>query len=179
MYWRILCRILTSIERNTIAIESQSFMSRIRPRLIRCHWSFDPRWVKISGHSDHVGLLRTLSTIDNQKVKTRGASCIGGFGQTDGWRKFKLGIPQSRGAFILEVRLILETRRYMFVIVNFNALAQASDFLIQRRHVVFLCWMQDSNPGSQTPNRQQTECPLTNRLSYQGSSKNLNSTARP
>ena len=37
--------------------------------------------------------------------------------------------------------------------------------------VVFLCWMQDSNPsGSQTPNRQQTECPLTNRLSYRGSS---------
>ena len=31
--------------------------------------------------------------------------------------------------------------------------------------------MQDSNPsGSQTPNRQQTECPLTNRLSYRGSS---------
>ena len=29
--------------------------------------------------------------------------------------------------------------------------------------------MQDSNPsGSQTPNRQQTECPLTNRLSYRG-----------
>ena len=40
--------------------------------------------------------------------------------------------------------------------------------------------MQDSNPsGSQTLNRQQTECPLTNRLSYRRSSKNLNSTARP
>ena len=50
---------------------------------------------------------------------------------------------------------------------------------IERRQVVFLCWMQDLNPGSQTPNRQQTECPLTNRLSYRGSSKNLNSTARP
>ena len=35
---------------------------------------------------------------------------------------------------------------YMFVIVNFDALAQASDFLIERRQVVFLCWMQDSNP---------------------------------
>ena len=31
----------------------------------------------------------------------------------------------------------------------------------------------------ETPNRQQTEWPLTNRLSYRGSSKNLNSTARP
>ena len=35
---------------------------------------------------------------------------------------------------------------YMFV-VNFDALAQASDFLIERRHIVFLCWMQDSNQG--------------------------------
>ena len=60
---------------------------------------------------------------------------------------------------------------YMFVVVNFDALAQASDIRIERRHVVFLCWMQDSNPsGSQTPNRQQTECPLTNWLSYPGSS---------
>ena len=32
---------------------------------------------------------------------------------------------------------------------------------------------------SETPNRQQTECPLTYRLSYRGSSKNLNSTSRP
>ena len=60
---------------------------------------------------------------------------------------------------------------YIFVVVNFDALAQASDVQIERRQVVFLCWMQDSNPlGSQTPNRQQTECPLTNRLSYRGSS---------
>ena len=57
------------------------------------------------------------------------------------------------------------------VVVNFDALAQASDIRIERRQVVFLCWEQDSNPsGSQTPNRQQTECPLTNRLSYRGSS---------
>ena len=60
---------------------------------------------------------------------------------------------------------------YMFVVVNFDALAQASDIRIERRQVVFLCWMQDSNPsGYQTPNRQQTECPLTNRRSYRGSS---------
>ena len=65
----------------------------------------------------------------------------------------------------------------MFVVVNFDALAQASDIRIERRQVVFLCWMQDSNPRSQTPIRQQTECLLTNRLSYQA--KNLNSTARP
>ena len=68
---------------------------------------------------------------------------------------------------------------YIFVVVNFDALAQANDIQIERRQVVFLCWMQDLNPGPQTPNRQQTECSLTNRLSYRGSSKNLNSTARP
>ena len=38
---------------------------------------------------------------------------------------------------------------YMFVVVNFDALAQASDIRIERRQVVFLCWMQDSNPRSQ------------------------------
>ena len=38
----------------------------------------------------------------------------------------------------------------MFVVVNFDALAHASDIRIERRQVVFLCWMQDSNPGSQT-----------------------------
>ena len=59
---------------------------------------------------------------------------------------------------------------YMFVVVNFDALSQASDIRIERRHVVFLCWMQDSNPRSQTPIRQQTVCLLTNRLSYRGSS---------
>ena len=58
----------------------------------------------------------------------------------------------------------------MVFVVNFDALAQASDIQIERRQVVFLCWMQDLNPGSQTPNRQQTECSLTNRLSYRGSS---------
>ena len=59
---------------------------------------------------------------------------------------------------------------YIFVVVNFEALAQASDIQIERRQVVFLCWMQDLNLGPQTPNRQQTECSLTNRLSYLGSS---------
>ena len=34
---------------------------------------------------------------------------------------------------------------YMFVFYS-DALAQASDFLIERRQVVFFCWMQDSNP---------------------------------
>ena len=59
---------------------------------------------------------------------------------------------------------------YMFVVVNFDALAQPSDIRIERRQVVFLCWRQDSNPRSQIPIHQQTECLLTNRLSYRGSS---------
>ena len=59
---------------------------------------------------------------------------------------------------------------YIFVVVNFDALAQESDIQIERRQVVFLCWKQDLNVGSQTPDRQQTECSLTNRLSYRGSS---------
>ena len=59
---------------------------------------------------------------------------------------------------------------YIFVVVNFDDLAQASDIQIERRQVVFLCWRLDLNPGPQTPNRQQTECSLSNRLSYRGSS---------
>ena len=36
---------------------------------------------------------------------------------------------------------------YNSVVVNFDSLAQASDFQIERRQVVFLCWMQDLNQG--------------------------------
>ena len=46
---------------------------------------------------------------------------------------------------------------YMFAVVNFHALAQESDIRIERRQIIILCWMQDSNPRSQIPNRQQTE----------------------
>ena len=75
-------------------------MSRIRPRLIRCHWSFDPRWVKFSGHTEQLGPCgSTLHFVNNRhsRIKTQGASSIGGFGQTNGRRKFELGISQSRG----------------------------------------------------------------------------------
>ena len=66
---------------------------------------------------------------------------------------------------------------YIFVVVNFDALAQASDIQIERRQVVFLCWMQDLNPGSQTPNRQQTEWQTD--WAIEDQAKNLNSTACP
>ena len=68
---------------------------------------------------------------------------------------------------------------YIFVVVNFDALAQASDFRIERRQVVFLCWKNDSNPESHTyspadwmPADKPTEL---SRIKL----KNLNSTARP
>ena len=64
----------------------------------------------------------------------------------------------------------LALAEYMFVAINFDAVAQASDIRMERRQVIFLCWMQDYNPRSQTPIRQQTESLLTNRLSYRGSS---------
>ena len=69
---------------------------------------------------------------------------------------------------------------YIFVVVNFDALAQASDFRIERRQVVFLCWEQDSNPGGLWN-------PISSRLNacwqtdwaIEDQAKNLNSTARP
>ena len=85
-------------------------MSRIRPRLIRCHWSFDPRWVKFSGHTEQLGPCgSTLHFVNNRhsRVKTQGASSIGGFGQTDGQRKFELGIPQSRGVSFIRDKTVL------------------------------------------------------------------------
>ena len=44
-----------------------------------------------------------------------------------------------------------------------------SDFRIERRQVVFLCWMQNSNPGSLEPNPHQPECPLTDIMGYRWS----------
>ena len=68
----------------------------------------------------------------------------------------------------------------MFVVVNFDALALASDIRIERRQVVFLCWMQDSN-------LEVSRLLFTSRLNahsktdwaIEDQAKNLNSTARP
>ena len=84
-------------------------MSRLRPRLMSCHWSSDPRWVKISGHAEQLGPSGSTSHFVNNRhsrVKTQGASCIRGFGQTDGRRKFGLGIPQSRGASYIRDKMV-------------------------------------------------------------------------
>ena len=40
----------------------------------------------------------TLVNSRHSRVKTQGMSCIGDFGQTDGQRKFELGIPKCSGA---------------------------------------------------------------------------------
>ena len=106
MYWRRWRHIHAFIGRNTIALRVQRFaaganMPHIRHRLMSCHWCCDLQWVKISGHSEQLGPCGSTSLFVNNRhtrVKTQGASCIGGFGQTDGRRKFELGIPQNWGA---------------------------------------------------------------------------------
>ena len=83
-------------------------------------WSW---WVKISGHSEQLGPCGSTSHFVNNrhsKVKTRGASCIGGFGQTDGRRKFELGIPQSRGApYIRGASYIRDKTVLIHAIINY------------------------------------------------------------
>ena len=44
------------------------------------------------------------------------------------------------------IHTYIHAHTYMFV-VNFDALTQTSDFRIERRQFVFLCWMQDSTQG--------------------------------
>ena len=79
-------------------------MSRIRLKLMSCHWSFDLRWVKISGHTEQLGPCGSTPHFVNNRhsrVKTQGAFCIRGFGQTHGQRKFELGSQDAsyiRGA---------------------------------------------------------------------------------
>ena len=69
---------------------------------------------------------------------------------------------------------------YIFVVVNFDALAQASDFRIERRQVVFLCRMQDSNPGGlwNLIFSRLNACWQTD-WAIEDQAKNLNSTAHP
>ena len=69
---------------------------------------------------------------------------------------------------------------YIFVFVNFDALAQASDFRIERRQAVLLCWMQDSNPeGLGNPISSRLNVCWQTDWAIEDQSKNLNSTARP
>ena len=68
---------------------------------------------------------------------------------------------------------------YMSV-VNFDGLAQASNFRIERRQVVFLCWMQDSKLGSLGHQfARRLNAHSQNDWGIEDQAKNLNSTARP
>ena len=75
----------------------------------------------------------TLCQQSTLKSQNSGASCIGGFGQTDGQRKFELGIPPSWVRLILEVHLMLETRQYQryesekLLIQDFSCNSQANE----------------------------------------------------
>ena len=51
--------------------------------------------------------------------------------------------PHCHLAFALALAIYM----YTFIVVNFDALAQARDFQIERRQVVFLYWIQDLNQG--------------------------------
>ena len=69
---------------------------------------------------------------------------------------------------------------WIFVVVNFDALAQASDFQIERRQVVFLCRMQDSNPeGLWNPIFSRLNACWQTNWAIEDQAKDLNSTARP
>ena len=68
------------------------------------------------------------------------------------------------------------SRLYLFVVV---ALAQASDIRIERRQVVFLRWMQDSNPRSHTPIARRLNARRQTNWAIEDQAKNLKSTARP
>ena len=69
---------------------------------------------------------------------------------------------------------------YIFVVVNFDALAQASDIRIEGRQVVFLCWRQDSNPeGLRHLFASRLNACWQTDWAIEDQAKNLNSTARP
>ena len=107
MYRRRWRHIHAFIGKNTIALRVQRFAAGAN---IICLTYATDWWAAIDpvihgesksqatrSSSDHVGLLRTLSTIDTQKSKL-GVRLVLFFGQTDGRRKLELGIPQSQGA---------------------------------------------------------------------------------
>ena len=68
----------------------------------------------------------------------------------------------------------------VYIVFDFDALAQANDFRIERRQVVFLRWMQDSKLGSlrhQFASRLNAHSQTD--WATDGQAKNFNSTARP
>ena len=68
---------------------------------------------------------------------------------------------------------------YIFVVINFDARAQASDIQMERRQVVFLCWMQDLNTGPRRQIASRLNACWQTDWAIEDQAKNLNSTARP
>ena len=68
---------------------------------------------------------------------------------------------------------------YMFVVVYFDALAQESDFKIERRQVVLLCWMQDLNQGLWNRISSRLNARWQTYWAIEDQAKSLNSTAHP
>ena len=135
MYRRRWHHIHAFIGRNTIALRVQRFAAGANVTWLTyatdCWAVIGPvihgesKSQATRSSSGHVGLLHTLSTIDTQRVKTPGAACIGGFGQTDGRRKFELGIPQSRGAAYYRCASYIRGKMVMCIIPpNFRPIAK-------------------------------------------------------
>ena len=125
MYWRRWRHIHAFIGRNRIALRVQRFSAGAD---IIC-FTYATDWWAVIGpvihgesksqatrnSSDHVGLLHTLSTIDTQESKL--GVCLvlevlakHMIAENSSWEFPKVWVP-----LILEVQLILETRRYSFM----------------------------------------------------------------
>ena len=119
MYRRRWRHIHAFIGRNTITPRVQRFAAGANVMCLTCAtdwWAVIGPVIHGESKSQASEQLRpcgsTSHFVNNRhsRVKTRGASCIGGFGQTDGRRKFKLGIPQSQGASYIRGALYIRDK---------------------------------------------------------------------
>ena len=106
------------IGRNTIALRVQRFAAGANVTCLTYAtdmvlWSTVSQNLRPFGAARTMWVYYTLCQQSTLKSQNSGCACIGGFGQTDGQRKFELGIPKSRVHLILDACLILETRRYI------------------------------------------------------------------
>ena len=90
-------------------------MSHICHRLMRCHWSFDSQWIKISGHSEQLrpcgSTSQSLSRIDTQESKLRVCLVLEVLAKLMVGENLNWEFPKAKVRLILEVHLILERRR--------------------------------------------------------------------
>ena len=107
MYQRRWCHILALIETNMIALGVQRFPAGAiiqyashtpeTGELSLVLWSTVSQNLRPLGAAQTMWIYFTLCQQSTLRFKTHGAFSIGGFGQTDGQRKFELGIPQNWG----------------------------------------------------------------------------------